>query len=290
MRPLLLILLILGSGAERAHALNQVTLQPAAVTVPPGGSTTLELHIAFDQQALGGGVVVELDPAVASFAGFAFDAAFPDDPSLRLVCPDAANPLCDDFDGGGGARLLIAFGAQLTPPACNPPLTGARRVGTLTLDAVALGQTTLTLRQDDLVAGPVVGCTGTTFTAPSFSGTALTVSSIVDTDGDGIGDPTDRCPRFATADNTDTDGNGRGNACECGDQTRDGRVTVADIVGINARIFTPNPPPLCRLGVPDPCSLCDANNDNNCTVADIVAVNQEIFSAASTSRCARSPQ
>lgn len=309
----LLCLGALGLSTDGALALNQITLQPSSASVSPGGSAVLELRLAFDQQALGGGIVVEFDAGVAAFGGFSFDPALPDDPSLRLVCPDTANPLCDDFDDGGGARVLIAFGARLVPPACNPPLTGALTLGQLTLDAVALGQTAVTLREDDRVAGGLVGCIGVDLDAPSFSGALLTVSDL-DTDGDGVGDPSDncpalanptqanrdadglgdacdRCPDFATSDNADTDGNGRGNACECGDGNRDGRITVADIVSVNLRIFTPNPAiPLCGPGVADPCHLCDTTADNLCNVSDIVGVNLEIFSPGSTSRCARSPQ
>jgi hypothetical protein len=289
-RLLLLPCLLLGLAPGVASALNQVTLQPAAVTVPPGGSTVLELRIAFDEEALGGGIVIELDPAVAAFDSFSFDPAFPDDPSLRLVCPNALDPLCAGFDDGDGTRVLIAFGAQLTLPDCDPPITGTRKVGDLTLDAVAVGQASISVREDDGVAGPFVGCIGVDFDPPSFSGTVLTVATIVDTDGDGIPNATDRCPAFASADNTDVDGNGRGAPCECGDQTGDGRVNVSDIVGINVRLFTPSPPPLCGPGISNPCSLCDADNNNLCNVSDIVAVNTEIFSAGNTSRCARSPQ
>jgi hypothetical protein len=106
-----------------------------------------------------------------------------------------------------------------------------------------------------------------------------TLSGGSDTDGDGIPNASDRCPLFATADQTDTDGDGRGNACECSDQNLDGRNTVADLVAINQAIFNP------ALVTP----LCDGNNDGNCSVADMVAANQEIFSPTSTSTCSRQP-
>jgi hypothetical protein len=110
-------------------------------------------------------------------------------------------------------------------------------------------------------------------------------------DGDAYPDAIDKCPDFASTDQTDTDANGRGDRCECGDANSDGRVNVADIVAINLRIFTPNPVPalLCGPGIQDPCSLCDADNNNLCNVADIVAVNREIFSPGNTSTCARQP-
>jgi hypothetical protein len=100
-----------------------------------------------------------------------------------------------------------------------------------------------------------------------------------DTDGDGIPDASDRCPRFASPNQTDTDGDGRGNVCECTDQNGDGRNTVADLVAINTAIF--NPAQITPL--------CDGNNDGQCNVADIVAANIEIFSPTNTSICSRQP-
>jgi Zn-dependent metalloprotease len=117
---------------------------------------------------------------------------------------------------------------------------------------------------------------------------SASLTSQTDADGDGLGEPGDRCPDFPSADNGDVDGNGRGNACECGDQTGDGRVDVSDIVGIAVRIFQPPPlPPLCGPGVAGACSLCDADGNGACDVGDIVAVNREIYSPGFTSTCAR---
>jgi hypothetical protein len=101
----------------------------------------------------------------------------------------------------------------------------------------------------------------------------------VDGDADGSFDQVDDCPYFANADQRDTDADGRGDACECTDQNRDGRNTVADLVGINLAIFNP------LLASP----LCDGNNDGQCNVADIIAGNLEIFSPTNTSTCARQP-
>jgi hypothetical protein len=117
------------------------------------------------------------------------------------------------------------------------------------------------------------------FTVSSASGVNWAASLAPDGDADGIGDFSDRCPRYASTDQTDTDSDGRGNACECTDQNGDGRNTVADLVAINQAIFNP------ALLTP----LCDGNNDGLCSVADIVAANAEIFSPTSTSICARQP-
>jgi glucose/arabinose dehydrogenase len=101
----------------------------------------------------------------------------------------------------------------------------------------------------------------------------------VDSDDDGFIDPVDRCPAFPSSNQTDVDGNGIGNVCECGDQSGDGTLTVSDLVAINQAIFDPS-----RVT-----PLCDANGDGACNVTDIVAVNLDLFSPASTSECLRRP-
>jgi hypothetical protein len=99
-----------------------------------------------------------------------------------------------------------------------------------------------------------------------------------DRDTDGVADCADNCPYYATANRADADADGRGDACECGDQNGDGHNTVSDLVAINRAIFTP--------GLLTP--LCDANNDGQCDVRDIIQVNRELF-APNTSTCARQP-
>jgi hypothetical protein len=100
-----------------------------------------------------------------------------------------------------------------------------------------------------------------------------------DSDGDGIADDLDLCPYLAGASGPDTDGDGRGDACECGDQDEDGRNTVLDLLAIKAAIFAP--------GLAGP--LCDSNHDGACSVVDIVAANAEIYSSGNSSTCARQP-
>jgi hypothetical protein len=107
----------------------------------------------------------------------------------------------------------------------------------------------------------------------------LVVVGDADADGDGTGNAFDNCPFFASPDLSDSDGDGRGDPCECGDQSGDGRTTVADLVAINAAIFNP--------GQVTP--LCDAQGDGLCNVLDIVATNLEIFSPGNTSTCSRQP-
>jgi hypothetical protein len=108
--------------------------------------------------------------------------------------------------------------------------------------------------------------------------TAL-VTPFVDGDADTVADIYDDCPAFANQTQTDTDLDGRGDACECTDQNGDGRNTVSDLIAINVAIFNPD------LATP----LCDGDNNGTCDVSDILAANLEIFSPTSTSTCSRHP-
>ncbi len=89
---------------------------------------------------------------------------------------------------------------------------------------------------------------------PNFGGTIRP-----DFDCNGIDDTTeganptgDLCPFYTETNLTgDTNGNGRGDSCECGDATRDGVVNIADILLANSWIFVhPGGDPGCTLGTP----------------------------------------
>jgi hypothetical protein len=60
----------------------------------------------------------------------------------------------------------------------------------------------------------------------------------VDLDGPAPDD--DLCPTYSEVDGlSDTNGDGRGDECNCGDTNNDGTVDVRDIVATNTQIFTP---------------------------------------------------
>jgi len=116
---------------------------------------------------------------------------------------------------------------------------------------------------------------GNVYFANLFGGEIFAIG--VDSDADGRIDPLDLCPSFSSPDQTDTDGNGIGDVCECGDQTGDGWVNVSDLLAIQRAIFQP------ALATP----LCDANGDDRCDVGDIVAANHRVFGARA--HCRRNP-
>jgi hypothetical protein len=105
------------------------------------------------------------------------------------------------------------------------------------------------------------------------------VDGSLDPDADGIDDAFDPCPFWPQVSNADTDGDKRGDECECTDQNLDGQNTVSDLVAINTAIFNPG---LITV-------LCDGDGDGDCNVTDIVAANLELFSPTSTSICGRQP-
>jgi hypothetical protein len=100
--------------------------------------------------------------------------------------------------------------------------------------------------------------------------TALLIipSACLDADADGLCDADDVCPYWpSSASEPDRDGNGIGNACECGDQNGDGSVNVLDLIAINVAVFDPS-----RVT-----PLCDTTGEGQCTVSDIVGANRKIF-------------
>ena len=98
-----------------------------------------------------------------------------------------------------------------------------------------------------------------------------------DTDGDGIPDTDDICSAWPNAGQEDTDQNGIGDVCECGDQTGDGVVSILDILEMNQVIF----------GLVPAGELCDANDDGDCDVEDVLAANARLFGAPA--HCERYP-
>jgi hypothetical protein len=103
-------------------------------------------------------------------------------------------------------------------------------------------------------------------------------SAAADSDGDGAVDSADSCPAWPNPDQRDTDANGIGNDCECGDQNGSGKVDVQDLVAINSAIFNPA----------QASPLCDTNGDRRCDVQDLIGAQLKIFGKPAW--CERYPQ
>jgi hypothetical protein len=191
------------------------------------------------------------------------------------LCMLSAIVVCGPNDALAQSELM---GPTITLRA--PTVSGGARVDMAPAAPGAIGSLKATIGQSSPL-GRLTGFPSLTMAATGFWPVAAVVDcgDAGDFDCDGIPNAVDVCPRFNAQDQTDTDGNGRGDLCECGDQSGDGTVNVDDILAVNAAIFNP------ALTTP----LCDANYDKNCDVNDILAVNAEIFSPGSSSTCRRSP-
>jgi hypothetical protein len=105
-----------------------------------------------------------------------------------------------------------------------------------------------------------------------------------DSDGDGVEDPIDNCPFAANASQLDQGGlgtgsppNGVGDACECGDASGDGRITLNDSVVVQRSLLQP---PTAVLTRPE---LCDVNGDGKCTIADATVLRRVLLSPPTAS-------
>lgn len=88
-----------------------------------------------------------------------------------------------------------------------------------------------------------------------------------DSDGDLHLDAADNCPSWPNRGQGDQDMNATGDTCECGDQTGDGTVDILDAYALSRAIVELEP-----FG-----ALCDTNDDGLCNVADILGVNAKLF-------------
>jgi hypothetical protein len=96
-------------------------------------------------------------------------------------------------------------------------------------------------------------------------------------DGDGIPDGQDNCPFEANADQTDTSGSGRGDACECGDADDDGTVTPADTGGIRVALTDPTAALTAqqKCNIRGPIDGADADGNglrDDCNIVDVAVL------------------
>jgi sugar lactone lactonase YvrE len=203
------------------------------------------------------------DAGPATEALFFFPSAVALDASGNLFVADLANQRVRRVDAATGIITTHAGTGTLGFAGDGDPATSAQLYNPFGVAVDPLGEILIADTGNQRIRRVGVDC----------------VYAAGDRDCDGLPDAVDRCPFLAGNSQADTDGDGRGDDCECGDQDGDGRNTVSDLVAINAAIFTPS------LATP----LCDANGDALCNVSDIISTNVEIFSPANTSICAFQP-
>lgn len=107
---------------------------------------------------------------------------------------------------------------------------------------------------------------------------SVTCPSVPDADGDGLGDRADNCPTVSNLNQMDRGGlgagsppDGIGDACQCGDVSGDGRVTVADATLMLRALLVPPTATLTRPG------LCDVGGSPSCTTADATIVRRALL-------------
>ena len=102
-----------------------------------------------------------------------------------------------------------------------------------------------------------------------------------DDDLDFLGSDCDNCAHAANPLQTDRGGigagstpNGRGDACECGDVTGDGRITSADAIVVTRSLLVP---PTVALAQPQ---LCNVGGTSACSTADATIITRALLTPA----------
>ena len=115
-------------------------------------------------------------------------------------------------------------------------------------------------------AGPGV----TLETRWTCSGASPTVCTMVDTDGDSVPDLIDNCPYTYNPDQTDSVGNGIGDACRCGDVSGDGIVNGNDQTILSRSLV--GLPPYGSVQAMPGYEKCDVNGDGVCNNNDATII------------------
>lgn len=119
---------------------------------------------------------------------------------------------------------------------------------------------------------------------------SVTIAPVpTDGDGDGVMDGVDNCPSFANPGQSDAGGvgvgsspDGIGDACQCGDVSGDGRVTIADATIMQRSLLLP---PTATPAFPD---RCDVGGSAGCTLVDAVVIRRALLlpaTAVITQQC-----
>jgi hypothetical protein len=111
-----------------------------------------------------------------------------------------------------------------------------------------------------------------------------------DHDFDGMVDPFDNCPFAANPGQEDGGGigagsapDGIGDACQCGDVSGDGRVTLSDSLLLTRSLLEP---PTATLARPE---LCDAGASAGCSLADAVILRRALLAPPTATILAQCP-
>lgn len=169
-----------------------------------------------------------------------------------------------------GSIVLVTGGGSDASPA----FTNA--AGVFTLAPLLPGVYDVVLEHTGFVAQHVAGI-AVPAGAPQNIGT-FTLTPL-DTDADGVPDVIDNCPTVPNPGQQDLGGigsislpDGLGDACQCGDVSGDGRVTLADAILVQRSTLVP---PAATLAHPE---LCDVGGSSACTLGDAVIIRRALLS------------
>ncbi len=117
---------------------------------------------------------------------------------------------------------------------------------------------------------------------PGFAGQVIVFPA--DSDSDGIVDLHDNCPLVLNPNQSDSNGNGIGDACDfgccnvAGDANNDGIVDISDVVYLISYIFAGGLSPYCK-------DEGDANGSNQIDISDVVYLIYYIFGGGTSPKC-----
>jgi hypothetical protein len=172
---------------------------------------------------------------VESFFDITHQIEFEDCPSSQI----------EDYMGTTTATLRMETGVPVPEPS----------QGVLAVTAVSALLALLAVRRKPRVAASLLFAACVLIVPVSSS---AGVNGHSDTDGDHVIDEDDNCTFTPNTNQNDVDQDGRGDACECGDFSGDGRVNTTD-----ARLIQ-----RCAVGQIPCATLCDVTNDGQCNTTD----------------------
>jgi len=252
-----------GQDTTTVNVGDVLTPLPPALSVAP---TTIAFSVANDETTLQSTTITVTN---AGALGLVFD-----------VATDAGWALVDGSFGAVNQTAPATFTITADPTLVLPGVT-----------TTALLTFTNKARPSDVIQVPVSISKGNVFEqtgATDFDGdgvvdlsdncASVTNANQLDGDADGFGDACDRCPYASDPLQEDTGGTGAGSApdgigdaCQCGDVTGDGRITLSDAVTVQRSLLVP---PTASLSRPQ---LCDVNGSGSCTLSDVVVIRRALL-------------
>lgn len=242
--------------ASGVAAAAQVALVPGQSMVMPGGTFTM---IAMKSSSPG-------DQVASLSMDLSYDAA-------RFGPPSSC--------------FLLGAAASSKTLATSQPVAGIARLGVLGINQSTIPDGALAICFFPALANAPIGLArfGASVGAATPGGTSVAasggwaeVSVGSDGDGDSVMDGSDNCPYASNPDQADRGGvgagslaDGIGDACQCGDITGDGRVSVADVTVLRRSLLIP---PTATQTRPQ---LCDVGGSAGCSLADSVIISRALL-------------